>query len=118
MMLVRNIWGGLVLASVIATATVQGFYIPGVAPKEYADGDNIDVKAVKMTSTRQFLPFEYYSLPFCRPVTTPPTTSLFFNSRTLMGCTDPLRRGVGALHQCPLGSLGNYLIYADVRAFR
>lgn len=57
------------LASVVATVVphVQGFYIPGVAPKEYADGDVVDVKAVKMTSTRQFLPFEYYSLPFCRP---------------------------------------------------
>jgi len=25
-----------------------------------------------------------------------PTTSLFVNSRTLMECTDPLRKGVGA----------------------
>ena len=29
----------------------------------------------------------------------PPSTSFFANSRTLMGCTDPLRRGV---RQCPL----------------
>ena len=32
-----------------------------------------------------------------------------------MGCTDPLKRGVGAPHQCPLGSVASYLIYADVR---
>ena len=34
-----------------------------------------------------------------------------------MGCTDPVRRGVGAPHQCPLGSVASYLqlIYADVR---
>ena len=34
-----------------------------------------------------------------------------------MGCTDPLRRGVGAPHQCPLG-VGSKLplpLYADVR---
>ena len=36
------------------------------------------------------------------------------NSRTLAGCIDPLRRGVGALHQCPLGSVSSYLVYADV----
>ena len=33
-----------------------------------------------------------------------------------MGCTDPLRRGVGAPHQCPLGSVASYLIYTDVRS--
>ena len=32
-----------------------------------------------------------------------------------MGCTDPLKRGVGAPHQCPLRSVASYLIYADVR---
>ena len=32
-----------------------------------------------------------------------------------MGCTDPLRRGVGAPHQCPLESVASYLICADVR---
>ena len=44
------------------------------------------------------------------------STSFFVNSRTLMGCTDPLRRGVGAPHQCPLESVASYLIHADVRA--
>ena len=33
-----------------------------------------------------------------------------------MGCTDPLGRGVGAPHQCPLESVASYLIYADVFA--
>ena len=34
-----------------------------------------------------------------------------------MGCTDPLRRGVGAPHQCPLESVASYLchIYTDVQ---
>ena len=49
----------------------------------------------------------------------PPSTSFFVKSRTLMGCTDPLRRGVGAPHQCPLESAAGYLchfiLYADVR---
>ena len=54
------------------------------------------------------------------PVTTPPntTTSFFVSSRTLIGCTDPLRRGVGAPHQSPLGLIASYLIYADVRTLR
>ena len=37
----------------------------------------------------------------------------FGNSRTLMGCIDPLRRGVGAPHQCALESA--LPLYADLR---
>ncbi|XP_055382008.1 transmembrane 9 superfamily member 4 [Condylostylus longicornis] len=44
-----------------------GFYVPGVAPVEFSKGQKIDVKAVKMTSSRTQLPYEYYSLQFCLP---------------------------------------------------
>ena len=50
-----------------------------------------------------------------RPDTDDASTSFLVNSRTLMGCTDPLRRGVSAPHLCPLGSVAIYLICADVR---
>ena len=45
----------------------EAFYVPGVAPVEFRQGDRIDVKAVKLTSTHTQLPYEYYSLPFCLP---------------------------------------------------
>ncbi|MCP9260558.1 Transmembrane 9 superfamily member 4 [Dirofilaria immitis] len=45
----------------------QGFYVPGVAPVEFKDGDPIEVKGIKITSTKTVVPYEYYSLPFCRP---------------------------------------------------
>lgn len=38
-----------------------------MAPVEFVKGQQIDVKAVKMTSTHTQLPYEYYSLEFCRP---------------------------------------------------
>lgn len=41
--------------------------MPGVAPVEFVKGQAIMVKAVKMTSTRTQLPYEYYSLQFCLP---------------------------------------------------
>ncbi|XP_065842965.1 transmembrane 9 superfamily member 4-like [Oscarella lobularis] len=44
----------------------RSFYLPGVTPQEYRPGDDLEVKAVKMTSIRSQLPFEYYSLPFCK----------------------------------------------------
>ena len=43
------------------------FYVPGVAPQDFKDKDPIDVRAVKMTSAHTQLPFEYYSLEFCKP---------------------------------------------------
>ncbi|KAH7722530.1 Endosomal P24A protein precursor [Aphelenchoides avenae] len=46
----------------------SGFYVPGVAPKEFHDGDPIEVKAIKLTSVKTVVPYEYYALPFCRPV--------------------------------------------------
>lgn len=41
--------------------------MPGVAPVEFTAGQEINVRAVKMTSTRTQLPYEYYSLQFCLP---------------------------------------------------
>ncbi|KAH8393061.1 hypothetical protein KR215_004287 [Drosophila sulfurigaster] len=46
---------------------VDCFYVPGVAPVEFVRGQKIDVKAVKMTSSRTQLPYQYYSLRFCYP---------------------------------------------------
>ncbi|XP_013404987.1 transmembrane 9 superfamily member 4 isoform X2 [Lingula anatina] len=46
---------------------VKGFYVPGVAPVEFADKQDVEVKAVKMTSVKTQLPYEYFSLPFCAP---------------------------------------------------
>uniref|UniRef100_A0A0L8IFU7 Transmembrane 9 superfamily member n=1 Tax=Octopus bimaculoides TaxID=37653 RepID=A0A0L8IFU7_OCTBM len=45
----------------------QAFYVPGVAPVEFHRGQFVEVKAVKMTSVKTQLPYEYYSLPFCKP---------------------------------------------------
>ncbi|KAK7501513.1 hypothetical protein BaRGS_00007317 [Batillaria attramentaria] len=47
--------------------TPEAFYVPGVAPVEFQKGDPVEVKAVKLTSTKTQLPYEYYSLPFCQP---------------------------------------------------
>ncbi|CAL2029197.1 hypothetical protein CAEBREN_15269 [Caenorhabditis brenneri] len=55
----------LVLAIIIPLE--QGFYVPGVAPVDFKAGDIIDVKAIKLTSSSNIMPFEYYSLPFCKP---------------------------------------------------
>lgn len=52
----------------LLSRTVQCFYVPGVAPVEFEKGQVIEVKAVKMTSTLTQLPYDYYSLPLCKPL--------------------------------------------------
>ena len=46
-------------------ATTLAFYLPGIAPVSYEEGTHLDVMANKLTSPKNKLPFEYYSLPFC-----------------------------------------------------
>ncbi|KAI5095832.1 transmembrane 9 superfamily member 4 precursor, partial [Silurus meridionalis] len=52
---------------------VKPFYVPGVAPMDFHQNDLVEIKvsvhALKLTSSRTQLPYEYYSLPFCRPRT-------------------------------------------------
>ncbi|XP_036179667.1 transmembrane 9 superfamily member 4 isoform X3 [Myotis myotis] len=46
----------------------RAFYVPGVAPINFHQNDPVEIKAVKLTSSRTQLPYEYYSLPFCQPL--------------------------------------------------
>ncbi|PQP99208.1 transmembrane 9 superfamily member 10 [Prunus yedoensis var. nudiflora] len=43
------------------------FYLPGVAPQDFQNGDPLNPKVNKVTSTKTQLPYSYYSLPYCRP---------------------------------------------------
>jgi len=45
----------------------QAFYLPGIAPRNYEEGDMIEVKVTGLDSVKTQLPYEYYSLPFPRP---------------------------------------------------
>mmetsp|Transcript_10081 Transcript_10081/g.23654 ORF Transcript_10081/g.23654 Transcript_10081/m.23654 type:complete len:678 (+) Transcript_10081:105-2138(+) len=45
----------------------QAFYLPGVNPQSFEDGDLVKLKVNKMTSSKTLLPIEYYRLPFCEP---------------------------------------------------
>ncbi|XP_074635255.1 transmembrane 9 superfamily member 4-like isoform X1 [Acropora palmata] len=58
-----SLW--LILHTHISPAV--SFYLPGIAPIDYEKGDRLDVKAVKMTSIKTQLPFDYYAVPICKP---------------------------------------------------
>ena len=48
-------------------ATSNAFYVPGVAPTDYTDQQVVDIRAVKLTSSKTQLPYEYFTLPMCKP---------------------------------------------------
>ncbi|KAG0455875.1 hypothetical protein HPP92_023663 [Vanilla planifolia] len=43
------------------------FYLPGVAPRDFLKGDELQVKVNKLSSTKTQLPYEYYFLDYCKP---------------------------------------------------
>lgn len=55
------------LCLLVCAHAASGFYLPGVAPRDYQKGDAIGVKVVKLDSIKTQLPYDYYSLPFCKP---------------------------------------------------
>jgi len=54
-------WFSLVLSG------TSGFYLPGVAPHEYQEGEKVEIRVHKLSSPKTHLPYDYYSLPFCEP---------------------------------------------------
>jgi transmembrane 9 superfamily protein 2/4 len=58
---------GLLLLLLTANQAVNGFYLPGVAPRSYQPGESVDLKVNRLTSTKTQLAFDYYDLPFFRP---------------------------------------------------
>lgn len=55
------------VAASAALGVARAFYLPGVAPIEYQEGGQVDLKVNKLTSVKTQLPYGYYTLPFCKP---------------------------------------------------
>ncbi|KAJ6814686.1 transmembrane 9 superfamily member 7-like [Iris pallida] len=45
----------------------RSFYLPGVAPRDFQKGDELQVKVNKLSSTKTQLPYDYYFLDYCKP---------------------------------------------------
>jgi len=55
------------IAAALLLQGVQGFYLPGVNPYSFTEGEAVKLKVNKMTSQKTLLPVDYYRLPFCQP---------------------------------------------------
>lgn len=58
---------GVLVAALLAIA-VQGFYIPGINPVSYNEGDVVNILVNGLHSLRALVPYDYYYGPFCMPV--------------------------------------------------
>ena len=56
------------MASILnCCGVVSAFYVPGVHPHSYKDGEEVPVKVNALTSTHTQIPRDYYRLAFCQP---------------------------------------------------
>lgn len=55
------------LGAAALVAVTEAFYLPGVAPREFADDELVEIGVNKLDSVKTQLPYDYYSLPFCQP---------------------------------------------------
>lgn len=56
-----------VAGSLLLAAQGGAFYLPGVAPMQYPQGERVELKVNKLTSVKTQLPYRYYVLPYCAP---------------------------------------------------
>lgn len=55
------------VALLLSWPSASAFYLPGVAPREYAVGEKVELKVNKLTSVRTQIPYDYYSHRYCKP---------------------------------------------------
>ena len=48
-------------------ACASGYYLPGVMPNDYEHDEDVKLFVSKVTSTKTQMPYDYYSLPYCKP---------------------------------------------------
>mmetsp|Transcript_17393 Transcript_17393/g.32590 ORF Transcript_17393/g.32590 Transcript_17393/m.32590 type:complete len:653 (+) Transcript_17393:107-2065(+) len=63
----RSMMAKASIFSMAILKTCHGFYVPGVRPYEFEQGEEVPMKVNSLTSIHTQLPKDYYRLPFCRP---------------------------------------------------
>lgn len=56
-----------VTVAAIMAGSAGAFYLPGVAPKAWGDGQSVPVKVDSLSSPETKLPYDHYDFKFCRP---------------------------------------------------
>ncbi|KAL2534083.1 Transmembrane 9 superfamily member 7 [Abeliophyllum distichum] len=56
-----------ILVCLLWISSVHSFYLPGVAPRDFQRGDELQVKVNKLSSIKTQLPYDFYYLKYCMP---------------------------------------------------
>jgi len=56
------------VAALLLLVGVSGYILPGVKPTDYDLGEDVELKVNSLTSVHTQLPYDYYSLKFCKPL--------------------------------------------------
>lgn len=62
----RPVLTALVLV-VYCLALARGYYLPGTYPQEFTKGQPLQVEVNSLVSSDTEMPYDYYSMPFCKP---------------------------------------------------
>eukprot|EP00045_Choanoeca_perplexa_P006836 m.59199 g.59199 ORF g.59199 m.59199 type:complete len:679 (-) comp13812_c0_seq1:62-2098(-) len=62
------------LLVLLVVAATKGFYLPGVAPRSFEEGEALPLHVNRLDSTESVMPFDYYYFDFCEPGETPDGT--------------------------------------------
>lgn len=89
----------LVLLFIILPSS-QSVLFPGLSPNDFEEGESINIFATKMVTHKNRLPYDYFSLPFCRP--TPEREKSYRKSK------DSGRLGIGQILQGERSRLSAY----------
>ena len=57
----------LVVFHLVVHLVVDCIFLPGIAPRSFAETDPVKLYVSKLSSTKTQIPYDYYSLPYCRP---------------------------------------------------
>jgi transmembrane 9 superfamily protein 2/4 len=57
----------LLLLATLSASAAAAFHLPGTGPRNFYDGDMVEIQTNVLTSLKTHVPYEYYSIPTCRP---------------------------------------------------
>lgn len=65
--MVTSVAAMIVIAIFLSLLKISNCYLPGVLPHSFENGETVDLKVNKLSSVHTQLPYDYYSLKYCKP---------------------------------------------------
>ena len=57
----------LLVVLAVVSKTAMAYYLPGTYPQEFAKSSTLNVEVNSLVSADTEMPYDYYSMPFCKP---------------------------------------------------